>query len=1082
MGGENNISRWKTYSLSWRLLCSRLVWLLLPAQLFLASWSKVSAQLELPNTRSISNERPGGKTENSLKLRSVSHPFSVQFQYGIGNSLVAESKEVGVGSNSIDWITCSLLQKDVTWLGTGFGVKRIDNLSKTVRHYTVVDGLPYDDISSLAYFGGRIYCCAYKIDSDKPYYRTASAKGFHTALALCRLDETTGRWATVIKWDRKYPPASFAKNLALSKDFPFGNIVSSLAFSSFMTISEQGACLVTGPGKPGCEIARVTPLNGGLTRKIPCPSFVNAPFQIRFAHADSESLWVGGSLGLLRFDFKRNTWERFLNELTVTGGCSGEGGSLWLITKQTGLIQTDSEGDKFNKEDWRFTHFVLDRMPEHFLIESIDRRVRQDAVELLYTKINRAEKKIWATSWHYLTSGHGWETMLPGVYSLNVETKKTKKEVPSFSIAREYSRVPAPVLADAEIGFHSEVFRLMPERFPGWFCFPPGPYSFENSIGLFQQQSTPQTWNVERTNTYDEGRMTVHQVLRHDYGKVVTESFAFPQFKFASRESVIMPTAVDGKVYFLSQLESTRLYCWDRKTDKLEPIREMDEALVKYQSLRRGLRLFAEGRSLWVGIGKAVLRYDLDTKRVRTWAADSENSHLSQYEFVLLSVCNGRAWITNSANLLFTAGDLESSLFAPFALAPLPANEVQNGGYVRLIGVEDGIIWFQTKSASIPRKEILIGYEMEKQLWTTSLSVSFINGASRYLLPTLKQGSIRWLVSNSKLVAGYDTEKREWKELPEIPKKFQSSAPILASIDEKNAWSLSDKNLFHLDRRRNSWSVSTIPYEVGGYYQSPGFQDDNLLYISTPVGLMELNLKSGRVVHAPAIESDSSLLYFQIVAKDSNALWIEGRRGGEAILLRFDVKTQTWNMIPSFKKFPADMRIMQWVSDGESCWFQTLTETFHLVTQTGEWEAVSARIGGKKSGEIFQQIVPDGDSVWLVASISPGPFYDESRTKLFPAPPKFPIYRYRISNHTFSAEQLPSEKPIRSHYLTMNSKSVLLASDEGCFRFDRISEEWERIPFPKLPSYLQLVHIESVSEGENYFVFTGDNKSVTVRK
>ena len=262
----------------------------------------------------------------------------------------------------------------------------------------------------------------------------------------------------------------------------------------------------------------------------------------------------------------------------------------------------------------------------------------------------------------------------------------------------------------------------------------------------------------------------------------------------------------------------------------------------------------------------------------------------------------------------------------------------------------------------------------------------------------------------------------------------------------------------------------------------PRSQNENFVFVPTQYGLWELNLKSGISVRAPGIESSSSALYLHIVASDANAVWVEGVRAEDRILIRFEPKTQTWKTIPFSKKFPLDMRNMRYVSDGESCWIQTDSETFHLDTRTGGWEAVSASIGGKKSGETFQQILPDGDNVWLVPSNSKRPFYGYSPLDFFSHPPKFPLYRYRISTHAFSPEELPSEKPIRPHLLSKNSRSVMFATDDGGFRFDRISEEWTRIAFPKLPSGLKFGPLQSVFEDENYIVFGDNNKTLGVRK
>lgn len=339
-----------------------------------------------PATPRAANRR----AKADLALHSISHPFPPAEPYGGGGqvfdylsetpgygffqpayAVVAGDRAVWYGAG-VNNIRCSLFLPNVTWLGTDFGLKRLDNRAGTVQHFCGLDGLPYNKITALAGKEQQLYCSAEQtayadVRGNQRSLGSGRSRRHRTVLALCRYHADSGKWERVAEATRNYPAGFEVGTPEQAKAHYFPHLFADVE-KPYIAVGGNRACLVLGPGVPEQEIALVAPLKGRAAARILCPSFAKAPFRISFAHADAESLWIGSDLGLLRYAFKTQQWERLLPDLVITGGTSAEQGGLWLLTQSFDQVHPDRNGKMTQTEHCRITYFAQGKAPEHFAL------------------------------------------------------------------------------------------------------------------------------------------------------------------------------------------------------------------------------------------------------------------------------------------------------------------------------------------------------------------------------------------------------------------------------------------------------------------------------------------------------------------------------------------------------------------------------------------------------------------------------------------------------------------------------------------------------------------------------------------
>ena len=432
-----------------------------------------------------------GERQETGNFKSISHPFPPPPVYDItgmlhngSSAMPVASSDNGVWySSGVNAINHALLQPDATWLGTECGVKRLDKRTNTVQHFTTLEGLPFNRVSFLAAHGNDLFCCSNLLSAIGVPYANYGNVPRRSEAALCRFDATSGKWVTVVKESRDYPADQFNnidyESRWTSQVIPFQYKGSD---RQCVTVSDQNACLVMGPGMPGKSLALISPLQGGSAYKVLTPDFAKKPFRIYFAHADSANLWIGSDIGLLRYDFKTKEWESFLPNIAVTGGCPDENGGLWLLTSHFDPVQKDQDGYKIRNRQWEFTHFVLGSSPKSSHLYTQQATSKGFGGERSFYNIAVAGGKVWTTADMSLSGGgHGQMAYFPDIYMLDIQAGIVGPGTPSaYASERGYANIPDIVLINALTYWRIPMPLNMQKRFRGWIC----PEDVGNSVML----------------------------------------------------------------------------------------------------------------------------------------------------------------------------------------------------------------------------------------------------------------------------------------------------------------------------------------------------------------------------------------------------------------------------------------------------------------------------------------------------------------------------------------------------------------------------------------------------------------------
>jgi len=606
------------------------------------SQESVPAQVVPASRPSVASQPFAGRAWATPTLRSLTHPFPPPAPRKDTLILTPYSRVVGFSqpafpvasggkavwySTGVNQIHCSLLLPNSTWLGTECGLKRLDNKTRTTRHFCALDGLPYNRITALAGQEQQLYCCAEEITADDPKRYGSEANPHRSAVALCRYHADSGKWERVAAEMRHYPQGihlSQPEQSKVTREYVGYNYDNSER--QVVTVGGDYACLVLGPGMPGQELALISPLKGGDAQTILCPSFAKDPFRVSFAHADQESLWIGSDLGLLRYDFKARRWDRLLSDLVVTGGCPAEPGALWLLTRRFDPVRSDKDGSKLQTEHWQITHFVPGKPPEHFAILDHENREKKSGGTPYFANIVASEDKVWTTELLLIEWGaHAESAYYPAVYSLNLNSRQVALDVPFDSGYKQYQPVPDALLAHALTGAYAWTPTEMPERFPGWTCPAEendhSQAAREVRYAFYGADDADGRWYTERESvSRGPADDSSRHVLKHvDNRGAERESFPFPAFTVEAPKPGRRPdidyrvVAVDhNAVWIIARGGKGYLFRFDRGTHAWINIPAQDGVSVTQYN---EVQWRADGTSCWLNTPTDTYRLDLKTQR-----------------------------------------------------------------------------------------------------------------------------------------------------------------------------------------------------------------------------------------------------------------------------------------------------------------------------------------------------------------------------------------------------------------------------------------------------------------------------------
>ncbi len=1044
--------------------------LLLILLTFFASYPSVFAQGLGAQNNDGALPLSGLSSEEEPAFRSVSHPFSQSTEDENASPKVIQRPLIPVassgkfvwGSERVNQIICSIITPETTWLGTGFGLKRLDNFAKTVRHYTTLDGLPYNWVKSLGSYEGEIYCST---QNEIPRDRESGRSGFanyQPSIKLSRFDAIKDRWETV------------AEN--------------TFASSRFQCVIENGMSLVVATGEPGKLIALVTPMKGGTSQSIVCPSFAAKPFLISFAHVDVGNLWLGSALGLLHYDFKSKEWELLLPDRLVAGGCADTDGSLWLTTKKSEPFNSDGIGNEISVFRWDITHYTSGKPPKHIPLYN-DKEYRHSR-SAVFSTILIAEKKIWTiesklSDISYTLSG----SHLPAIYSYDALSHETKVETNYNSSYESYDKIPFSILASESRRFVTSEYKASLRRFAGWLCASEDDEKSEHASSSPPNVDYDRHWKIEGGEIdQEDGSISKPVLTRLSKEKKSIESFPFPTFMIHTHEPVSSPVKIASKVYFISYANNFRLYCWDLKSNTMSPKPELDTVLsyrkssgMSYYEWKKlsHFKIIADGASIWIGTGIEVVKYDTRRKKFFVWKTPAGRYVGAPSPFLMMSASKGKAWVHGARNELLMAGDETSSDLKIFKMPEFERGDYRNEP--SLFSVEEGIAWFKSASSTPPIQTKVFGYDLHSKEWTSS----FISTSPAFNQPLSyggwKQGSIRWFNTNQSAI-GYSNKTGEWISLPPLPSELRTPYLMLLSIDDNNAWSMTPYvdyaragkiTIQHLDRKRNSWSKMEINLGKSMEGSFPGVMFDNVLFAPSDIGLWTYDFKSKKKTQSPPLEASAAAIGFEVRAWDKNAVWLIGQRPLNKTILKFDLNTKSWKSFTEFGSMSTDQWRGNFVADGESLWLGTSKDEYHWNTKSEIWEKVADKIGEIESGTTFRKVAPDGDNVWLLPEINDygKPPSAKNGFQIELKRLEIPLYRYHIPSHSYFPVQLVTKEPTLPYNLTVSKKGALLTTNRGCFRYDRKTESWQKLSVPNLPEGFPPTHAWTAYEDEKSYWF-----------
>ena len=1016
-------------------------------------------------------------------FRSVTHPYEEvpppsNGQYENPQRLVGSDLALAATNGSTAWysagvnrVLCGLLLPEHTWLGTAFGIKRLDARTHTTQHYTPLDGLPYPTITALASDGKTVWCASVRQEEPaKPGSAQAANGGFpdmkprDKSVALCRFDAQTAKWKVVAE-------VSPEETMPLASPAPYDNGETEFMPPQWVGANATSAFLVPGPCVPGKTVALIVPLGEKAgntdTERVSAPDFLKQPLVITTAQMDARHLWLGTRQGLLRFDLQTRRWETLLPDAAVFGGVRANDSSVWILARAADPFQKDMEQGMTRRVHWSAVHFAPGQPPRSYPVKE-RREGKNERGAGGLENITLTDNKVWITVNQRLTWGHGQMIYPPEVYSLDPQTGIVKVEASSTgSAVTSHLSLPPSVLANSHTGWGVLTPLAMPFQFPGWLCA-----ADPKEAALLEQ---PRTWPSARDEqgrdwivrgvggTKRSGNFLVRRPVNTNDKDADEDYHELPSRQFTVHDEAMFPVTVEDKVYFLTGRSTVRLCAWDRKTNRVEPIAWADAALKQNRGdWLRGYKMLPGKDCLWISTENDILRCDLKAQRAEVWHGDKRPPQSYVPRYALAGVDGDTAWVKSAPNQLFMADAAHLPDLTPVALPPFPGDLGRIRDKMILFAVEDHIAWFTGQAFIAPNNRPLIGYNLQTRRWTKPFEASVPFVTAGETLPVRRQGQTHWFPAWSKEATayGYDTARGEWTTLPPITPDKNYTLQF-AAIDAKNAWLTDMQTLYHLDRAKQTWDQQTLPFHLSGYTDEGSARLNESLYLATASGVWACDTAAKRLTQSPGVTLPSEEMSYQAMSVDARAVWLTASRSDTYFVCRFDRASGAWKYWSKEDGLPTKHGLL--TSDGLSCWLCAGGLLYHLNPQTDRWDNTSSQLagltkdgkgGGRGDGKVvpIQQVLIDGASVWLLPGVSLTPYIAPALPPDTPVAASSPLYRYRLDTRQIEATDPAPGKTLAPYWLTASARSLLLSAKQGVYRLDRASGKWQAVTLPALPA------------------------------
>ncbi|HLK60688.1 MAG TPA: hypothetical protein VKU00_29260 [Chthonomonadaceae bacterium] len=1001
--------------------------------------------------------------QKPLTFRSASHPFdSPKLQTdepmtfgGLPTNnrfaLAATGEGAAWYSTGVNDIRCSLMLPEETWLGTAFGVKRLDNRARTVQHYTTLDGLPYNRITALAMSGTQILCASARLGTDE-------------AVALCGFNATTGKWSVLAEEKRE----------TLDKPASLADIAQGGMPHQWIAADKSLACLVPGSGLPGKTVALIYHISSHAVDRIPAPDFMKQPFGITTVLLDDHNgLWMGTGQGLLRYDLTTRKWGSLVTDTEIFGGLKAQEGALWFLARTLGPMEQSMTLGRVRAERWKAISLTFGSPLKYYPLKErteVENIISGDYLE----NITLANGKVWMTEDARAMGGSILSTCLPTVYSLDPRTSQVTVEATTTSQRSEdYDKVPASVLVNSHTGWGILTPLTMPDRFPGWICgVDPREARLLATSGGHVHPGKPERseWNFVSISSTDlNGKFLKHEVDREEY-------YPLEHAKFQVHDAAFYPVVLGEKVYFLTGQYDVKLHVWDRRTGDIALIPKVEEALRKWRpDWPDGYEMLPGNDCLWIGTGNDIIRYNIATDKVDVVLGAESQTRSYVPRHALLSVEGDMAWVKGAPNRLYRAEPGHSQELTPVALPPFPAELERDRDKLILCALEDHIAWFVSMSYNAPNNRPLIGYNLIRHTWTKPTNAALAVCTAGQTLTTQKQGNFRWFPAYARDAAayGYNTETGAWNTLPPVRVNDNRFPDHILSVDEQNAWLCDQDHLYHLDRHVGVWSEEKLPFTFSLFRDTGSARIGQDLYFGTSTGVWVYNTTTKRVSQAPSLSLEPNDMECRVMAADTKAVWLSAVRSGACFIARFDRHTHDWRYWSADEGAP--QQYGQLTGDGSTCWYLAGKTLYHLNPKSDRWDNISQQLSQGGNPVSFKQVLAETDRTWLV----PDTPIAASRG---PVGSVVPLYRYDIGSGRITPFMPTTGKTLTPRTLTAAGEVLFLTTGEGVFRLDRSSNLWEPIVPPHLPSGLPaLSPTVAFEDGVDYWLI-GAEAALRFRK
>jgi hypothetical protein len=893
-------------------------------------------------------------------------------------TLVVSQSNQQVYTRLVNEVTCHFLPGDTEWIGTGYGIKKIDKKRGTVRLYTPEDGLP----------GGHIF----RIVGDEKeafalVWPTQSSTQVLGSLAFCRLNPMVDQWEVVYM----LTPTPL-KDYNDDHDYDFSTDgMAQLVLNKDIVAITWGTIFTE---NPETSLYYIYNRKNKKIQPMPWDVGIQADHRkivIYFACLKKNKLWLGTSIGLAEMPLKakkKTTWRRVLPEYSVLTGTASD---KTLFMKL--VFRKSPQESRLVRMEWE-TETVKDLPP-------VPEDVRQIAPSeyALWSNVEETLYCVWPRANLYQDNGYSRSFMVFASADQRVAT--CLKLLPGASewVALDAYGKPLPKRAPQsflpphfvvpEIASEGE----LPDAAAAGFIYAPeNPVTAQNTYNYHSRMS----WLLERFSRWlspgaDESEITpLYNYHRHMTTSIKREIFL----------PTLFPDPVDEK------------YVW--LIENGDFVRILRQELPEKKSLSQPIFGKTSNEQMLPPItSKNAERFAIDTSKARHYI---EARFILPGTTTLVAASGGQAF-----------GLVEGREIAPFALPSTPSSPFSYNTGVHMAFVagpkKHAFVWEFTQ-------ETLARWDEARQVFTTTEIAwkndkQFLGGTcvgiwrqdsnktpERLKLDNLgnaigdwesipidfydeKKGRVQFAFTQCDVLwyRRY-TPNDQWEIIGWDDVTQKSTPPIVVTANYSFSVTYGhDEKIYFLhaelervlqcyDRKASAWSViGKVPKDPPDPEGRLLMLGNNGIWIITPSCLWRLDqttLKWSRHTH-PLDLRNHSVYGLNIAPSNLNIAWI-GHDNGLGGLWKFDSATCKMTEITQSATLPRPLSPafdVIYVSNKE-VWAQQGSLLARLDRKTNK-----AHLYGLESGlgHTTMQVQPAGGTMVLSSSSKPAQYFDATKNR-----------------------------------------------------------------------------------------------------